>query len=777
MALQDPLEETLGKLEQVGQRAGMALAQSNAESAVMSGQNPSDKLPITPAALAYNAAAHEAYAVRTETQIKAKVAELSGQFTGRDPKDPENYAKVFDSFAGSLAGAVPEQMRGRVQSEIMARRAEALAGITHRANEYQFQLHASEIKNGIESDVSEAATRARLLHHEAIPAELLGRAFERIDKGAAMGLWTPDEAAMQKTEAVHAVQAENIFGTATANGTLDSTYAGIVSGKIAPELPVKFRDRLASQLSAEIGHRNAAQAHARAAAESGVRANTYIAKSLVEANKVGAILTPEQRDLQERMLHGGVQIDPDVFDDLRVAAMVPHIGAAVTSLPLADAEAYVQGFRPPTSVDPSAYDTKLDPEEEKAFQVWRAANVNPRDSGEDYDFRGAWKAKEVSAINPADGLPHWSDRFKKPNHPTFSTESVYAKDRPDLAGTWDGENYKPNPKRVFDVAQAKVWDLAQDAVKKQRALLTGNDPIQGLADLGRLSDPGQPGVPPMAFDTPQNFVATLNDRVRRVSRAEEQFRQPFPLFTQAEVSQMRARLDELGPTERVTALAAIMQTASEDQANATLRQLYKRRATHYAIIGETVRSVGTEVAKDIAIGGSLDRKIKGGLLKAEGSPDSTMKDFDAAAGDLFRDSPEERSRWFSATRDLYAARAFRSGEGYTSAGFKAAAADALGGIKEVTTNGPFFYGGQTSKLPGAKGVDYQARIDSLTGSDIEAMGGTNLGLSADEVAKLIRETGGFTYHRDGSLGVTVQLSGGMVTLAKPDGQSPFRLKF
>ncbi len=39
---------------------------------------------------------------------------------------------------------------------------------------------------------------------------------------------------------------------------------------------------------------------------------------------------------------------------------------------------------------------------------------------------------------------HWPDTFKKPNHPTFSVESQYAKG-PDAAkaGRWQGETFIP----------------------------------------------------------------------------------------------------------------------------------------------------------------------------------------------------------------------------------------------------------------------------------------------------------------------------------------------
>lgn len=87
-------------------------------------------------------------------------------------------------------------------------------------------------------------------------------------------------------------------------------------------------------------------------------------------------------------------------------------------------------------VNPSDYETKLDPDEEREFDTWKSM-MAPRDSGEDYDFRGAFKAGE----GPDPETGHWRDTFKKPNHPTFSDQSQYAKDRPDLAGHWKDDQY------------------------------------------------------------------------------------------------------------------------------------------------------------------------------------------------------------------------------------------------------------------------------------------------------------------------------------------------
>src|ERR1051326_8883512 len=88
---------------------------------------------------------------------------------------------------------------------------------------------------------------------------------------------------------------------------------------------------------------------------------------------------------------------------------------------------------------PSNYDTPLTPDEEVAVQQWKRRYA-PRDSGADYDLRGAFRA----GLTPDPRTGHWPDRFKKPNHPTFSDESQYAAG-PDAAkaGHWEGEKFIP----------------------------------------------------------------------------------------------------------------------------------------------------------------------------------------------------------------------------------------------------------------------------------------------------------------------------------------------
>lgn len=88
-----------------------------------------------------------------------------------------------------------------------------------------------------------------------------------------------------------------------------------------------------------------------------------------------------------------------------------------------------------------SYDTPLTSDEEQEFAAWKQRHA-PRDSGADYDLRGAFRA----GLTPDPKTGHWPDTFKKPNHSTFSDESKYADDEPAKAGRWNGEKYTPAKK-------------------------------------------------------------------------------------------------------------------------------------------------------------------------------------------------------------------------------------------------------------------------------------------------------------------------------------------
>jgi GGDEF domain-containing protein len=122
------------------------------------------------------------------------------------------------------------------------------------------------------------------------------------------------------------------------------------------------------------------------------------------------------------------------------------------------------GFSAPAPVTPqprpvhgsfdARFNTILSPADERHFQTWKQQYA-PHDSGDDYDLRGAFSA----GLRPNAQTGHWPDRFKKPNHPTFSNESQYALyGRP---GHWQGETFIP-PSRLAQAPVQRPPQFLQD---------------------------------------------------------------------------------------------------------------------------------------------------------------------------------------------------------------------------------------------------------------------------------------------------------------------------
>ena len=82
-------------------------------------------------------------------------------------------------------------------------------------------------------------------------------------------------------------------------------------------------------------------------------------------------------------------------------------------------------------------------DEEKAFRTWydrysRSQNLDPNPDAKEhyYDYRTYWKNRTPEQMNDEWKLGnHLPDTYKKPGHPTFSTESIYST-RKTPGGTW-----------------------------------------------------------------------------------------------------------------------------------------------------------------------------------------------------------------------------------------------------------------------------------------------------------------------------------------------------
>lgn len=83
------------------------------------------------------------------------------------------------------------------------------------------------------------------------------------------------------------------------------------------------------------------------------------------------------------------------------------------------------------------YSTPLTADQESAYQAWKARLPHDLQNEADYDLRGAFLASVK-----ADGRLHMTDKFKKPNHMTFSDGSQYSTPQTP-GGTWV-DSGKPN---------------------------------------------------------------------------------------------------------------------------------------------------------------------------------------------------------------------------------------------------------------------------------------------------------------------------------------------
>lgn len=151
------------------------------------------------------------------------------------------------------------------------------------------------------------------------------------------------------------------------------------------------------------------------------------------------------------------------------------------------------------------YNTELDPQEEMRFRMWMAGDPQRADDLTDYDLRGAWKA--AGGKLPKQG--HLPDTFKKPNHPTFSAESIYQGRDGMQGGTW---TQKPGGRWSFTTGPANVEMYGEQGLRDYfsrvepdsdlaigEAMPGGSRSGQPMPDSSRIGQPMP--TPPDAEET------------------------------------------------------------------------------------------------------------------------------------------------------------------------------------------------------------------------------------------------------------------------------------
>lgn len=161
---------------------------------------------------------------------------------------------------------------------------------------------------------------------------------------------------------------------------------------------------------------------------------------------------------------------------------------------------YTNMVEPPAEDMSGLYNTQLSDEEEAKFQQWAKANNRERDVV-DYDLRGAWRELQSGEMS-VDERGHLGDKYKKPNHPTFSTQSIYDGADGYIGGEWSHVNgrtiYRPGRK----LSQGEANWLRGYFEKREPGVILDLD---GLVQ-GELPTPKNPvkivgdGTEPGVFD-------------------------------------------------------------------------------------------------------------------------------------------------------------------------------------------------------------------------------------------------------------------------------------
>ena len=111
------------------------------------------------------------------------------------------------------------------------------------------------------------------------------------------------------------------------------------------------------------------------------------------------------------------------------------------------------------------FDTQLSQANEQRFNNWlqiqsklRNRDVS-RDLG-DYDLRGYW----VNGGYQDAGQGHMPDTYKKPNHPTFSDQSIYHDNKNYIGGHWgEDDSFTPGKTNL----QMQGIDKLKDYFKRR----------------------------------------------------------------------------------------------------------------------------------------------------------------------------------------------------------------------------------------------------------------------------------------------------------------------
>jgi len=332
----DPFEDAVDMVEKFSRGARIQGAEHNAMADVMAGKTPNLAPAMTEAQFAYNEAAGRAYEAKTSVDLRAKANELATQYDGRDPSHPGAFAQTFDAYSSSLLAQVPAELRPQIQLEVQARRSEALAHITDRANRFEFDRNTSAIEEGIKANVDDAAAAARDGRLDLVNLAV-SKANDQLESLVNLGVINADEADIKRGQVLASIHAEKIMGDFARGGYPAGRIAAVESGD-DPEtrgMPLDIRDRLVGKMRAGSRRVQMEARRGAAAVAAGTRKNAASARDILTVAKTGANLREDETDFAHGVIHGSIDIGDDYLrEELTVAVLSQDKVADFVTKPL-----------------------------------------------------------------------------------------------------------------------------------------------------------------------------------------------------------------------------------------------------------------------------------------------------------------------------------------------------------------------------------------------------------------------------------------------------------
>lgn len=290
-ALVDPLRDNiLDDVEKFAEQSAIDRGREQATTAILSGENPSPAIGLTPGGRAYNKAAEDAFAARSEGVLRAKANELALQFDGKNPSDPESFAKVYGGIVQEVTSSVPERFRAPIAFEANLRATEAVNKIRGAAQQNAFHNDVAAINDGWKFDVQDAASAAQLGRHDLVDGAL-AKAEAKAASLVEMGVINQESAGLMMREGREDVAVETLY-----RGFLDGHVSpgAVQGGEVGSELSARSRDRLVNKMEAEIAHRRSEQNHAMAVSNHQIALGNRDLNGLTYKMDHGLPLTPEE---------------------------------------------------------------------------------------------------------------------------------------------------------------------------------------------------------------------------------------------------------------------------------------------------------------------------------------------------------------------------------------------------------------------------------------------------------------------------------------------------